>query len=106
MLLWIQSIPKWILSFLDWVVSLTERLMALAIAYLVFYVGWHILHPPIAQSLKDALQILPADWKLLLILMIPLFYRPIKMLLGRVKGLPGVDLEPPEKRETGSAEGE
>ncbi len=87
----IQSIAQGILASLDWLIGLTERLLVLAIALSVFYVGWNIFHTGNQQPLKDALQVLSADWKAVLILLIPLLYQPIKTILPKITKLPGIE---------------
>jgi hypothetical protein len=95
----IQSIAKAILAILDWLIGLTERILVLAIALSVFYVGWNIFRTSNQQPLKDALQVLSADWKAALILLIPLLYQPIKTIMPKITKLPGIEFDK-EKPET------
>jgi hypothetical protein len=95
----IQAIALGILAFLDWLIGLTERLLVLAIAMSVFYVGWNIFHTGNQEPLKDALQVLSADWKAVLILLIPLLYQQIKTILPKITKVAGIELEK-EKPET------
>jgi hypothetical protein len=103
----ILSIPKRILLFLDWMISMSERLVVLAITYIVSYIGWCTFHAANqAQYMKDTLGPLSDNWKGLLVLLIPLFYRPVRSFLERVERFAGMETGSQKKQSPDSNKGE
>lgn len=95
---WIRALPRWILLVLDWLVSVAERLVVLGVVCAIFYIGrlWVSGAMPISKlgitaptiSTSPAAEILKAiseNWKALLLLLIPLFYRTIKGFIERME---------------------
>ena len=76
------KVPIWITSLLDWTVGVAERLVVLAIAFVAFYVGFQTLR---GTSEKPLLEALSANWKGLLLLLVPLFYRTVRGFMERVE---------------------
>jgi hypothetical protein len=99
---------KRILAILDWMVGVAERLLSLGIAFVVFYVGWCAFSGRKAQTsaAEHILESLSNNWKALLILLIPLYYRTIRIFLERVKKAFGMELGEEEKRTPESERGE
>jgi hypothetical protein len=112
----LQVMPAGILSALDWLVSVAERVVALGIACVIFYTGLLLVSgvkavpkPSNIQTTMPrlaAVEILTAvseNWKALLILVIPLFYRTIRGFVERMEEgpfgtkapLPPVSTKPP-----------
>jgi hypothetical protein len=103
----IRATPAWILLVLDWLVSVTERLVVLGVVGAVFYIGW-LWHSGVviaskpaatpatmATSAAEVLRAISENWKALLLLLIPLFYRTIREILNRIeKGPLGMELTP------------
>jgi hypothetical protein len=94
----ILKLPQWILNSLDWLVGVVERLVVLAVAFLTFYIGWLTFHgagiaqkgaakPPAAELLTA----LSENWKGLLLVLIPLFYRTARTFLERVQKFAGME---------------
>ena len=78
---------------------------------MVFYFGWLALHSGTANSTEKSplvaiLTTLSENWKGLLLLLIPLFYRTVRTFLEKVKKFAGMETEPEEKRTTPQNEGE
>ena len=106
------KLPTFIISVLDWVVGVAERLMVLAIAFVISYGGYLLLssshrsektlQAPLAEILKD----LSDNWKALLLILIPLFYRPVRTFLERVERFMGMETGPREKRSAETSKGE
>ncbi|HUA21734.1 MAG TPA: hypothetical protein VMB25_23475 [Bryobacteraceae bacterium] len=107
----ISRIPNWIVVALDWLVSAVERTVVLAVAFVIFYSGWLAFRGGGQQSdtLNRILKALSDNWKGLLLLLIPLFYRPIRAFLARVTRIGGLEAEPEpseEKRTVADNRGE
>jgi hypothetical protein len=88
------AIPGLIVSVLDWLVSVAERLVVLAIACVVFYTGWLAFS---GASSIWILSVLSENWKALLLLLIPLFYRTIRTFLEEVQKFAGMERAQREK---------
>ena len=90
----LAQLPDW----LDWLLSIIERLIVLAIAVCVFYSGWVILGPNHAQLQAQLIQTARAlndNWKAVLLLLIPLFYRTIRMFLEQTEEAFGMKRKKP-----------
>jgi hypothetical protein len=95
----IPTLAAAIIAILDWVVGVVERLVVLAIAFVAFYVGWFALHGDKQKSdaLVQMLKALSDNWKGLLLLLIPLFYRTVRTFLERAKKFLGIEAEPADQ---------
>ena len=104
----IQALPGWTIKMLDWMVAATERLVVLAIAFIAFYSGWLAFRGGAQKSdtLTQILKALSDNWKGLLLLLVPLFYRTIRTFLEKVRKFAGMETEPEEKRTATPNEGE
>ncbi len=104
----IQALPAWIIKTLDWIVAATERLIVLAIAFTAFYTGWIAFRGDTKSSdtFAQALKTLSENWKGLLLLLVPLFYRTIRAFLERVRKFAGMETDIEEKRTATPNEGE
>lgn len=102
-----KVLPAAVLSILDWLTRVVERAVVLAIAFAVFYFFWHIIHGNQSQvsSAEHALEVCSQNWKGLLILLVPLFYRTIRTFLEKVRRAWGMEVEA-EKRSPESEKGE
>jgi hypothetical protein len=91
---WLCKIPALVTATLDWLVGTAERLIVLAIAFGIFFVGWKTLfgadESPFLKSLSDS-------WKGLLLLLVPLLYRPVRTFLERVEEAWGMKARPSAK---------
>lgn len=63
--------------------SVLERSVVLCIGGTVLWVGWRLLFRP--EEVATFLGIINQDWKVLLILLIPLFYQTIRKFLEEVE---------------------
>lgn len=71
---------------LNWLLSVLELVIVLAIACLVGF-GVYCLLSGSAQEARvvQLIKIINENWKAALVLLIPLFYRPIRMFLERLE---------------------
>jgi len=77
-------LPDW----LNWLLSVCEPLIALAIASFAFYAGWIVLSPSHSDSQARLIQTLRAlndNWKAVLLLLVPLFYRTVRTFLEQAE---------------------
>lgn len=104
----VTTTAKAILSILDWLVAVAERLVALIIGVTVFYASWSIFHGTADPSLKDSLKTFSDNWRVFLLLLIPLFYRTVRIFLERVRKFAGMETEllEKEKHEVDQGRGE
>src|SRR5271167_311634 len=102
-----RRIPTWILSVLDWIIGLAERLVVIAIACVGFYIGWGAFHTADqTKFMKDMLNPLSENWRALLPLLIPLFYRTVRAFLERVEKFAGMETGSRQKQTPDSDKGE
>lgn len=100
----ILLLPKSILVALDWIVGVLERLVVITIVLMAFYVGWLAFHGTTNQADRSAfvttLTTLSDNWKPLLLLLIPLFYRTVRTFLEKVRKFAGMetDMDTEQKR--------
>jgi len=59
---------------LEWLLKVAERLLVLALTLAVFVVGWRLLFTPSTEQPA----VLKVDWRILPVILIPLFYRPLR----------------------------
>jgi predicted ABC-type exoprotein transport system permease subunit len=78
------QIMKLILEILDWAVMVVERLLVLALGFLVFYFGYLLLRGSFTQNQSDILKSLSDNWKVGTILLIALFYGTVRKFLEEV----------------------
>ena len=102
----IQQTADSIISILDWLVGVTERLTVLAVAFVIFYIGWQTVFGDQSQqkSATNILNTLSEKWKGLLLLLIPLFYRALRTFLERVRKAWGLETEKRESDEENKGE--
>lgn len=81
----LKAIPRGILAALDWLVGVLERLTVIAIGCIVFYTGWQFLQGSVTQSLRDTVKALSDNWRILLLVLVPLFYRAVRSFLERLE---------------------
>ena len=99
----VAKIPGGTLDVLDWILSLTERVIAIGVGVVVFYLGFRLMSGKASASDSQFLLALGQNWKVLLLVLVPLFYPTVRKLvleaqeIGPYKrrALPGV----PEKDE-------
>lgn len=92
---------------LDNCLRIAEAIIVLAITVAIFGLivveFWSVLlrgdSPPRQQRVESMLKTLNDNWKASLLLLVPLFYRTIRMFLEKVKRAWGMEIEP-EKQST------
>jgi hypothetical protein len=81
----IRALP----SCLDWFVSVLERLIVLAIGLAVLYAGYWLLFggecSPQGSRLGTMLKTVNDNWKAMLLVAVPLFYRAARTFLEQVE---------------------
>jgi hypothetical protein len=71
---------------LDWVLGLLEQLIVLVITFLIGYVVYCFIRGTNGRdNLIDLMGVVNENWKAAIILLIPLFYRPIRTFLDRLE---------------------
>lgn len=89
-----------LLDLLDWLVSVTERLLVLALAWVALRLGYQVLHGINPDGNQGILKTASENWKAVLILfLIPLFYRTARQFLERARKFAGIETEPEEEEE-------
>jgi hypothetical protein len=75
--------------FLNWVISIVESFIIFGIAFVIFYGGYLFVfgsdQNPQRQRMIALVAIASQNWKGFLLILIPLFYRPIRMFLEEVE---------------------
>jgi hypothetical protein len=74
-----------ILRCLDWLVSVAERLIVLGLSGLVFHFGYHVWRGTLSADESKILPLLGQNWKIIFVLMVPLFYQTIRTFLEEVQ---------------------
>jgi hypothetical protein len=89
--------PNGLLDVLDWLIRLTARLIVLGLGFAVLRVGW-VLYSGSNETYRGltAIQKLAEHWPVFALLLIPLFYLPIRRLIYRAKAF-GDNPVPPEQ---------
>ncbi len=103
---WFSTFSDWELLF-DRCLKIGEAAIVLTIATaLVLFVVrevlwvWYACTPTIRQKrIETALKMLNDNWKVGLLILVPLFYRTIRMFLERVRKVLGMEAREPEKVE-------
>jgi len=102
----IAGIPEGVLDLLDWILSFAERVIAIGICAVVFYLGFRLMSGKTSESDSRFLFALGQNWKVLLLVLVPLFYPTVRKLIIEAqeigpykrRQLPGVP-EQDEKRD-------
>ena len=84
----------------DLLLTLVERFTVILVAVFIFYLGFGLVFdgkPPSQTRAAQVLEILNLNWRALLILAIPLFYRPVKKFLDEVQEIAGMKRPPQPK---------
>ena len=74
---------------LDWLIAVVERLLALGIAAVVFWAGYRLATGKATPEDRDTIFKLGENWKAALFLLIPLFYKTVRVFSKRFKRLSG-----------------
>jgi len=96
-----QQIPPYTLLVLDWILAFAERLVAIGICAAVLYSGYRFISGKASASDAQSLSTLSQNWKVLLLLLIPLFYPTVKKLVQQAK-----KIGPYERQDLPGAPGE
>ncbi|WP_263377460.1 hypothetical protein [Granulicella paludicola] len=93
----LAATPGWICRALDWCVKVSERLLVLGVALLAFRFGYHFYRGSLTKDQQDVITFLANNWKIVLILMIPLFYQTVRTFLEEVQEAWGIKRIPTPK---------
>jgi hypothetical protein len=92
--------PHWLLDLLDWLIRLIARFIVLGLGFAVLSVGW-VLYSGADETRYPGLSAIPRlaeHWPALALLVVPLFYLPVRRLIYRAKAFgdhPAVPAEQP-----------
>lgn len=90
--------------FFDWCLKISEALIVTIITAVVFLFVvrevlwvWHACNATIRQQrIEAALKMLNENWKVGLLILVPLFYRTIRTFLERVRKAFGMEVQEPD----------
>lgn len=88
------SASREICAILDWMVKVVERLLVLGVAWVAFYFGYHFCRGLLSPPQRDVIAFVAQNWKIVLILMIPLFYQTVRTFLEEVQEAWGIKRNP------------
>jgi hypothetical protein len=80
-------------------VLLVLFLTTVLLGFIVYQVGW-ILAQSSQERIKSTITMLNENWKVALLLLVPLFYRTVRMFLERVRKFLGMEARDPEQEIT------
>lgn len=83
---WSEKLP----GKLDWLLSITESLLVLSIAILAFFFIGFVFYIFMDYGFKDAVAKLKDSWTVMILILVPLFFRPIRMFLMEVQEAFGI----------------
>ncbi len=90
----ILSAPQGVCALLDWMVKVVERLLVLGVAWVALYFGYHFCRGLLSSQQRDVIAFVAQNWKIVLILMIPLFYQTVRTFLEEVQEAWGIKRTP------------
>jgi len=102
----LTSTPSGICAALDWLVKVAERLLVLGVAFLAFYFGYYFCRASLSKEQKEVVAFVAINWKIILILMIPLFYQTVRTFLEEVQEAWGIKRRPKQALNVGPSEEE
>jgi hypothetical protein len=79
-----------ILAILDWLVMVAERMIVLGVTFLALYFGVQSLRGLLTDGQSKALYLAGQSWRIVFILMIPLFYQTVRTFLEEVQEIWGM----------------
>lgn len=83
----VVAIPSHLIRLLDWLLCFAERLVAIGVCVAVLYLGFRLTFGRASQSDAQSLSTLSQNWKVLLLVLVPLFYPTVKKLVQETKKL-------------------
>ncbi|MBI3582724.1 MAG: hypothetical protein HY096_02085 [Nitrospinae bacterium] len=93
----LSSIAKWIwpqvqdfLSLLEWILQVAEYILVFLMVSIIFYGGCHIMFTSDKEDIKTALTVINNHWKAFVIILVPLFYRTVRVFLEEVQEFHGM----------------
>jgi hypothetical protein len=75
-------------------VKVVERLLVLGMASMAFYFGYHFCRGSLSSQQRDVIAFVAQNWKIVLVLMIPLFYQTVRTFLEEVQEAWGIKRTP------------
>jgi len=95
--------PRVICAILDWMVKVVERLLVLGVAWMAFFFGYHFCRGSLPTSQREVIEFVAQNWKIVPILMIPLFYQTVRTFLEEVQEAWGIKRTPKQVLPTEAA---
>ena len=93
----IVLLPGRFMTLLDWLVSVAERVLVLGFVCVALRVGYQLTRGIDSDGNKEILKTITENWKAVLILfLIPLFYRTARRFLERARKFAGIEAESEE----------
>lgn len=86
----IRQLPK----LLDWVLGVVEPLLALGFATALFYLGFRVVLGKASLADRDLIRDTAENWKIVVIILVPLFYRTVRIFLEEVREWAGMKRKP------------
>ncbi|MGB2679306.1 MAG: hypothetical protein WAN12_19665 [Candidatus Acidiferrum sp.] len=83
-----------ICSALDWLIGVLGRALILVMLGLTFYFSYLLVRGKLDTTDKEILHGLTLNWKAVLLVMIPLFYVPVRIFLEEAYEILGVKRQP------------
>ena len=98
------AVGRFVAGLPDLLLTFVERFTVIAMAAFMFYLTSGLVfsrNPPVETRAAQILEILNQNWRVLLILAIPLFYRPVKRFLDELEEAFGMKRQrpPPVQRQ-------
>jgi hypothetical protein len=94
-----------ICSALDWLIGVFGRLLILVMFGLIFYFSYLLVRGKLSATDENILHGITLNWKAVLLVMIPLFYVPVRVFLEEAYEILGVKRPQPQSEVSKETEG-
>ncbi len=86
----VRQLPK----LLDWALAVVEPLVALGFACAVFYLGSRVVFGTASEDERRLIKDVSENWKIAVVVLVPLFYRTVRIFLEEVVEAAGMKRRP------------
>ncbi len=86
----VRQLPK----LLDWFLGVVEPLLALGFAAALFYLGVRVVLGKASTEERNLIKDTAENWKIVVIILVPLFYRTVRIFLEEVREWAGMKRKP------------
>ena len=90
----VRSASDAVVAALDWLVQVAERLLVLSLAYVVLRFGYQLLSGRSSAKENELIASVATNYKAVILLLIPLFYRTVRIFLEQVESAFGLKRPP------------